>query len=74
MSENEIMLGLSGGMEHSRSANDEVIAGYSQVSPIVKDELSPMLSGVRAARETLIEIQRRVDAVLAEMAARWSGQ
>ena len=62
---------ISGALNHSRGAQDEIIGGVPQVEAIVDAVLDPVLQGSGAVRPALAEAQRQANAVLVEMAARW---
>ena len=72
MSEAEVLLALSGAIEHSRPAHDEIIGGRSVWNQAIREETDPaILRGERPVRAALEAAQRRVDANLEELAARW---
>lgn len=70
----EALTALSGALEHSRAAADESIGGMSVVEPIIDAEMDPMLQGERGVNDALEQAQRRVNAALQELAARWAGK
>lgn len=68
----QVLIALGGALEHSVVAYDESIGGAAQWNPIMTEELIPALRGERPVRQALENAQTRVDAVLSELASRWS--
>jgi len=66
-----VLTALTGALNHSVVAYDEVIGGAALWLPIVTEELAPALAGEIPVRQALETAQARVDAALRELAARW---
>ena len=72
LSPSQVLTALAGALEHSVVGYDEVIGGAAVWNPIVTEELTPAFVGERPVRQALEAAQARVDAVLDELASRWT--
>ena len=71
MSRSEALTALSGALQHSRAAQDEIIGGTSVIQQILDEELQPMLQGERDVRQALEAAERRANIALRDLAEGW---